>query len=367
MIACVVAIASTSARQGVPPPGGGPPRQMIVLNPGTAFILGRVVEAGTTTPVSGSTVRLSGAALGAKDTSRFSNGVDGGPREVVTGAHGDFLFRDLPAGAYALSASAPGFVNGAFGLGRPSQLVATLDAVRTIDLSEGEKLTAVLVPLWRKAGIIGTVVDEAGEPMVGIPMSILHRVVDWGGAVMQQAFAATTDDRGVYHADVTPGTYIVGVMVPPVTAPASAVDEMQVAEASGGAAIRAFSDTVRINGAPVPPSSGVRIDSWILSGQGRSGLVAPPISADARGLRLYPSTYYPGSATPAAATVLSVESGEERSGINIQLRPQAVHRVSGRVMGPNGPAGGVGIRLLAPDPAVVARMNRFRWSTRRWR
>ena len=78
---------------------------------GTALILGRVVEAGGTTPIANAQVMLSGPALG-QQTAIFTNGVAGGPRTVEADGQGRFLFRDLPAGTYGLDVSAAGFAPG---------------------------------------------------------------------------------------------------------------------------------------------------------------------------------------------------------------------------------------------------------------
>jgi hypothetical protein len=117
----IVAVAAAAARQGaitppVPRPSttalGQPtqaPQPAPVLKPGVAIILGRVVEAGTNTGVPGAVVTLSSPALGAP-TAVFANGVAGGPRRVMADGQGQFLFRDLPAGAYVIAATAAGII-----------------------------------------------------------------------------------------------------------------------------------------------------------------------------------------------------------------------------------------------------------------
>ena len=71
------------------------------------------------------------------------------------------------------------------------------------------------------------------------------------------------------------------------------------------------------------------------AGTARSALPLSP-SADGR-MFVYPAQYYPNAATPAQATVISLKSGEERAGVNLQLRLVPTVRISGIVTGPDGP------------------------------
>jgi hypothetical protein len=68
---------------------------------------------------------------------------------------------------------------------------------------------------------------------------------------------------------------------------------------------------------------------------------------------MYPTTYHPSAPTALVASVITVDSGEEKSGIDLQLRPRTTVRVSGRVVGPEGPMAGIGVRLAVADPAVA--------------
>jgi hypothetical protein len=47
--------------------------------------------------------------------------------------------------------------------------------------------------------------------------------------------------------------------------------------------------------------------------------------------------------------VVAVSSGEEKSGIDLSVRPVAARRVTGRVVGPDGPVAGMALRLISPD------------------
>src|SRR5215216_6843 len=69
---------------------------------GTALILGRVVDAATGTPVSGVVV----TAVGSADSATIPP--SGQPQSMLTDAQGRFVFRNLPKGAYALTATIGG-------------------------------------------------------------------------------------------------------------------------------------------------------------------------------------------------------------------------------------------------------------------
>ena len=362
------ALAWMAVSQGVPPASQSQPR---IVRAGTAFILGRVVEAGTATPVPEAVVTLSAPELrGSADV--FDDGTPGGVRRVVVDGNGRFLFRGLPAGRYRIAATAPGFVDGAYGETHPIQIRRTLDAAlaRGIDLEDGQRAVGADIQLWKQAGVSGLVTDEAGEPMVGVTVSVMSRVTDWGGTLTTQAATAQTDDRGRYHADVIPGTYVVAVRATPATLPASALDDYQEARAGGSAALREYDERRRAGNAPIPTSGGVRVGDWMLATGPRSVIAtiaggaivysgaaladrpaASPLAftgVDGR-LFVYPTTYYPAASSADGAAVVTLASGEERSGIDIRLEPRPTVRVAGVVEGPHGPEPGLGVMLIVPD------------------
>ena len=328
------------------PPASPPP-----LKPGAALILGRVVEAGGTTGVAGAVVMLSSGALGRPDNA-FTNGTPGGPRRVVADAQGQFVFRDLPPGAYNIDTTAAGYVDGVYGQKRIIQIRRTLDLIRTVHITESDRLVQATIDMFRKGGISGRVVDEAGEPMVGMSLTILARMTDWGGPVTQIAHNVTTDDRGQYHVDVVPGDYLVGVLAATTTFPADLVERFVTAQAAGGAEFQAVVQQMASLSGMLPRGVGTRIGSVRVSQFGsRNAPVVPPMSTDGAAW-FYPSTYHPSSVSTVGASVVNVASGEEKSGIDLQLRPIPVRRISGRIVGPDGPAAMVGIRLVSSDPTV---------------
>jgi hypothetical protein len=75
---------------------------------------------------------------------------------------------------------------------------------------------------------------------------------------------------------------------------------------------------------------------------------------------VYPTMFYPAGATPSAATVVTLRSGEERVGIDMQLRPARAVRVSGTLTGPEGPVPNVAVRLApagAEEVTSLTEMN----------
>ena len=81
---------------------------------------------------------------------------------VITGSDGRFVFRDLPKGAVGLQVALAGYVPGSAGQSRPN------GPSRAIELEEAERLTNVTIRLWRYGVITGTVLDDSGEPAVGV-------------------------------------------------------------------------------------------------------------------------------------------------------------------------------------------------------
>jgi hypothetical protein len=70
------------------------------------------------------------------------------------------------------------------------------------------------------------------------------------------------------------------------------------------------------------------------------------LSASGDRVFVYRTAYYPVAHTIGDATAIKVDSGEERTGIDLQVRPVPTSRVSGTVVGPQGPAVSLGLRLL---------------------
>ena len=333
--------------------GGGPVQSGPAARPivGTGVIVGRVVEAGGNVPVAGALVRLSGGALG-NQGGVFAAATGAGPRLVEVGASGQFAFTGLPKGSYNIDVTAPGYLPGEFGQERPrSPIPRALDINRQLDLGDGETKTDVTIHMFRLGVITGTVLDEYNQPAVGVDVHIQAVQEIWIGRISSNTDTVLTDDRGIYRAEVAPGDYIVGVGSATVTMPAAIVDEYQQQAANGDfqSGIQA-GFAFNANGLPVPPMSGLRIGNLVVESRTQSRVGSWLwTSGDTGPVFVYPPTYYPAANLSTMATTISVDAGVERSGIDLQLRPQRAFRVSGHLMGPDGPVKGVGLRLIGAD------------------
>ncbi|HEX5071048.1 MAG TPA: carboxypeptidase-like regulatory domain-containing protein [Vicinamibacterales bacterium] len=343
----VVLAAAPGAQQGSPP---------AILKAGPTQIVGRVVEAGSSSGVAGAVVSLAGPALGAS-TSVFENGIAGGPRRILTDAQGQFRFRDLPPGSYTLSSTAAGYVDGLYGETRTITIRRTLDITRTLDLTETDRSVPVQISMWKLGGISGRLLDEAGEPLAGAVVTVFARVTDWGGPIMQQAANATTDDRGMYHVDVTPGDYVIAFHNATITSPMSLVAGVQQAMADGDAALRKYlAEMPMSSDVSIARGVGVRVGNHTVMLRNNILTSLPALISLGGRLMLYASAYHPASLTASSAGLVTVRSGEEKTGIDVHVQLIEARRVSGRLLGPNGPMAGRGL-LLIPDDAATLRTS----------
>jgi hypothetical protein len=156
-------------------------------DPARYTIQGTVVNAVTGEPLRMAAVALQGAR--SQDNNASLN----------ADAGGRFTISDLPAGDYNVSASKQGFA--------PTAPVH-------VALGPGENdVTIKLLPFGR---ITGTVVDDAGDPILNASIQLFRAAIQGGRRVIQPASHSTTNDLGEYHvASLPPGRYFVSVTAQP--------------------------------------------------------------------------------------------------------------------------------------------------------
>jgi len=279
---------------------------------GTGAISGVVIDAITGLPVADAIVSISGRA--SPVTSQFNR--------QVTDNRGRFVFTALAASSgYILGADKYGYFPGWFGREQP------YDPIRRVALRDGEWRDDITIRLFRPSVLSGTVLDEAGEPVVGVYVQALVRVHIAGQMQFVEGALTTTDDRGMFRlAELAAAEYLVRVPSVQWAAPADTSvydlsgltpDNMAIAAAAGR--------PLPTRGEPaVPAAAGQRLFL--------GPFPTPPVVAGGRP-HVYPLTYYPGARAPEEATLVRLAPGEERSGLTIALSPVPAAHVSGRVIG----------------------------------
>jgi len=300
----------------------------------TGLIAGRVVEGLTDRAVAGAIVSLSGTGLGTT------------PR-AMTNASGYFVFRQLTKGTYSLVASRPGYIDGAPGRRRPGGLSAP------VQIEEGQRVADVVIPIWRHATISGTVTDEAGEPVIGARVTAFQRRLVGGRYRIGQRAVAMTDDRGVYRiASLEPGDYLVAFVWRDTSVPLATAELLRrgvngtdpVVQQTLRERLKLQPD-VGIVGSPATLEVGASLRDL------PPGSPSPSQSDGA--VFIYPTQFYPGVPSPGRAAIVTIASGQERSGVDLSLSPMKTVSVSGTLIGPDGAAASTALRLVPTGDGSV--------------
>lgn len=286
---------------GALPPGlaGG----TLPMSTGNGVIFGQVTEGESNRPVPGAivSITLPGAM----------------PLRVMADGQGRFGFRNLPKGRFNVTATKPGWVDGAYGRTRPA------GPVLPIALADDERVSGVVVPIWRYASVGGRVVDESGDPLVNVPVRVMKRSTVGGKTKLTPGQTDSTDDRGVYRiGSLEPGEYVVVV---PMQTNASDMPMFF----NEGPAVRDVMVTAR---AAVAGGGGAMT---VINGMPMGSGVGAGVGEDGRPLT-FPTVFYPNAMNSARATIITIGSGEERAAIDFQLRGVPTSKVSGIATGPEG-------------------------------
>ena len=142
-------------------------------DPAQSAISGVVTDGSSHAPLRGVTVSLYGQVSTA----------------AVTDSKGRFVFRRLKAGSYALITERGGYGSGTTWSLRPG--------ASPIVVGKKEWVSDLPIELWRLGSISGTVRDEAGEAVVGVPVRALIQVWLAGHRHWASGPVAWTDDAEV--------------------------------------------------------------------------------------------------------------------------------------------------------------------------
>ena len=339
------------AQQVVPPPPRDPARRPPPPEvKGTGVIRGRVVAADTGSPIRRANVNLTmmppPMAPGSSTASGVLGNVVGGsaspavtntqtvvingvptsiststslqgfsmrPHSTTTDAQGVFEFKELPPGAYRLTAS-PGQYNAqyltmAYGAKKPNG-PGSFDPGQPIQLPDGGAFEKATIALTRGSVITGRVTDENGDPLARVQV---YTVFFPPGSArgMRTGGNSQSDDLGQYRIyGLAPGEYTI------------------VAEG-------------RMN-TYVPPN-------------------APPESEEDRIGFL--TTFYPGTPDETAAQHVRVRAATETSGLEIRLATGRLLHITGTVTDSQGRAGTRISGSLSQRSKLGTNVNSYGFST----
>jgi len=250
---------------------------------GTAHVFGDVVCDGTPPrPVRRAIVSLTG------------DGVDT-RRSVITDDNGRFDLTGVPAGRYTLSVSRQAFLPVPYGATKVNE------PGRSIVLSDGQSLGDLHLHMIKGAVIAGTVRDVSGTPAPDIQVVLWSQEAN--GAWTERPPLLRTDDLGTYRAfGLAPGTYVV---------------------------MARFTATI-VGGIENPESAG--IDQALKELERGAQAEAPTTTK----LWTFAPVMYPSGLTTAEAIPLILTAGEERTGIDLNMRLVTTATIYGSIAAPAG-------------------------------
>ena len=204
----------------------------------------------------------------------------------LSGADGSFVFENVPAGRYRLSAERTGFLGQEFGARSP------FAAGTQLELQAQNKLTGVEFKLTPQGVITGKVFDSEDDPIPNVTVSAFRRVGIGVSRKFTKVDCGDTNDLGEFRiAGLPAGNYILAADRPPETTS----------------------------------------------------------SVETAGSEQNRTTYYPASAAISSAGEIAVAAGQVSAGREIRLQKSRVYSVRGTVSGA-APVRSMQITLLPDNP-----------------
>jgi hypothetical protein len=228
---------------------------------------------------------------------------------TMTDQAGRFVFSDLPAGQFTLSAAKSTYLPMSYG-----QTAAGRGSGLPITLSQGQQVSGLTWKIPRGAVIRGRITDDRGRPMAQAPIVLMqYRETDAGRALQPITWSSPSEGDGSYRVTgVLPGDYLVAALPP------------------GGYVY--MPEPFLPNGPEVRQVTLAEMQWALKELAGPTGVPEP-----AQGQAVtYTRMFFPGTADPESALAVKVTLGEERGGIDIQMRLLPSARIEGRVVGPDG-------------------------------
>jgi protocatechuate 3,4-dioxygenase beta subunit len=203
---------------------------------------------------------------------------------AITDGTGHFVIERIQPGSYNLTAEHQNFAVMQYGATRTGM------PGRPISLTAGQSVTDIEIKLVPFGVISGKIVDSDGDPVTGVPVSVMRWGFARGGRqLMPSGGGGSTNDRGEYRIyNLQAGRYY--VMARPIQ------------------------------------SENLTMRREFLRG------TAEHVEA-ATGRESYAPTFYPNAPDAGSASAVVLTAGQEAPGTDIQLRKSRMYTVQGRVSG----------------------------------
>ena len=287
---------------------------------GTGLIVGHILELSTRAPVGDAVASLIDAKGRIVDNVRTTD-------------DGSFVFRGVAAGTFSVGAVKAGY-----------EPTGGTQRRAPVSLTEGQKVGDVTLLLRKFSSVSGTVLDEAGDPIVGATVELMTK--DDRGWWMSAGLSKPTDDRGVYHVfNLKPGQYL-------ALLPSSAVS-LPALGREGSPASKADLTSIGAIGLERGLPTSMEIGGSLV---GLTKLVGAPHASASGGLVTYAPTFAPDASDASRAHPFTVGSGANVSGVDFHVAATPATSVSGTVVMEDGtPAADIGLHLVDQDSPLRAR------------
>ena len=316
---------------------------------GPGVVSGQVIDASTKLPLPGAQVWIQPL------TGEIRN-----RQVVVVDERGRFVSSALLPGPYSISASLEGYMGARYGQRSPT----TRESI-PVEVAAGQLRRDIVVTLWKYASVSGRVVDELGQPVVGVSVRGMRQTVLGGhptytfdsvectGACLHEQ----TDDRGVFtFSRLVPGDYVfvvpaVTISLPTALLPRSGqlgLDSPMFRRSAVGSAMQ------WTGGWQTDLRSGIESRDGEIAIRSSDRSTAIAAIAQNGSASVYPTVFHPGVTRAENATVVSLEAGSQRDDVNVSRRPVASVSVSGTASMADGVAAELALRLVPADQPLLA-------------
>jgi protocatechuate 3,4-dioxygenase beta subunit len=254
-------------------------------------------------------------------------------RMTMSDDQGRFNLVDLPAGRFSVTASKAGYPQVSYGAKRPFRPGAG------VFLEEGEHASDIPLVLARGAVLTGTVYDENGSPLPGVPVMAWEvrtalngqRTLDYASP---EPVTVVTDDQGVYRVfGLAPGVFTLGTTWYYLGNP---FDVRTPTEAELRSAFSTTNQPARPTATPSPsPAPNVPRYNYV------------PV-------------FTPGVLDPLAADTFTLKAGDVRTGVDLRMQFQATSRIEGKIVDPRGLPINVRLGLTRRSPVKALNNTQMR-------